>query len=133
LGVGTDIVHVPRLAAVFGRHPTFATRVFTPGEIAYCESHRDSVPRFAARFAAKEAVLKALGTGLADGMNWRDVEVVNDADRRPVVRLHGRVAAIARELGVRAVLISLSHDGEYALAHAVTDPLSATVPPSAGD
>jgi len=123
--VGTDLVHVPRLEQVMARHAGFAARVYTRGEIAYCEQHREPGPRFAARFAAKEAVLKALGTGLARGMRWQDVEIVAGPARQPLVVLHGAVAESARRLGVRAVQVSLSHAGEYALAYAVTEPLAA--------
>jgi holo-[acyl-carrier protein] synthase len=123
VGVGADLVHVPRLAEALARHPGFAARVFTSGEIAYCERHREPAPRYAARFAAKEAVLKALGTGLARGMRWQDVEIVAGPNRQPLVRLHGEVAAAARARGVQDVQVSLSHDGEYALAFAVTLPL----------
>ena len=124
VAVGTDLVHVPRLAAVLDRHPSFTSRVYTPAEIAYCERHREPAPRYAVRFAAKEAVLKALGTGLARGMRWRDVEIVSGAVRQPLVVLHGGVAAAAQRLGVRAMQVALSHEGEYALAFAVTDPLT---------
>jgi holo-[acyl-carrier protein] synthase len=125
VGVGTDLVHVPRLEQVLARHAGFARRVYTPTEIAYCEGHRQPGPRYAARFAAKEAVLKALGTGLARGMRWQDVEIVAGPARQPLVLLHGAVADTARLQGVRAVLVSLSHAGEYALACAVTEPTAA--------
>jgi holo-[acyl-carrier protein] synthase len=121
--VGTDLVHVPRLEQALARHAGFAKRVFTPSEIAYCEQHRAPGPRYAARFAAKEAVLKALGTGLARGMRWQDVEIVPGPARQPLVVLHGAVAEAARRQGVRAVQISLSHAGDYALACAVTEPV----------
>ena len=86
MGVGTDLVHVPRLEQVLARHPGFVTRVYTPTEIAYGAQHREPGPRYAARFAAKEAVLlkKALGTGLARGMRWQDVEIVPGAARQPL-------------------------------------------------
>jgi holo-[acyl-carrier protein] synthase len=122
--VGTDLVHVPRLEQAIARHPGFVARVYTPTEIAYCALHREPGPRYAARFAAKEAVLKALGTGLARGMRWKDVEIVAGAARQPRGVLHGLVAETARRQGVRTVLISLSHAGEYALACAVTEPVT---------
>ena len=125
MGVGTDLVHVPRLEQVLARHPGFVQRVYTGAEIAYCQEHREPGPRFAARFAAKEAVLKALGTGLARGMRWQDVEIVAGPRREPRVVLHGMVAETARRLGVRDVQVSLSHTDEYALAFAVTEPLVA--------
>ncbi len=126
MGIGADLVHVPRLAQAMQRHPGFAGRVYTAAEIAYCDQHREPAPRYAARFAAKEAVLKALGTGLARGMRWRDVEILHGPARDPRVVLHGAVAETARHRGVRAVLISLSHAGEYALACAVTEPVGAS-------
>jgi holo-[acyl-carrier protein] synthase len=132
VGVGTDLVHVPRLADALAQHPGFAARVFTRGEIAYCERHRQPAPRYAARFAAKEAVLKALGTGLGRGMRWHDVEIVAGPNREPLVRLHGEVATRARALGIVAVDVSLSHDGEYALAFAVTRPSDGAGPSAAG-
>jgi holo-[acyl-carrier protein] synthase len=125
VGVGTDLVHIPRLEEVLERHPSFVARVYTGAEVAYCEQHRAPGPRFAARFAAKEAVLKALGTGLARGMRWQDVEILAGPARQPLVVLHGAVAETARRLGVAAVQVSLSHAGEYALACAVTESLRA--------
>jgi holo-[acyl-carrier protein] synthase len=128
MGIGADLVYVPRLTAVLERQPAFVRRVYTAAEAAYCQAHRAPAPRFAGRFAAKEAVLKALGTGLARGMRWQDVEIAVGPHGAPEVRLHGAVAAWARARGVRAVHVSISHHGHYALACAVTDPLS--LPPA---
>ena len=128
MGVGTDLVQVARLTEAMARHPGFAARLFTAGEIAYCEQHRVPGPRYAARFAAKEAVLKALGTGLARGMRWQDVEVIAAPNRRPLVRLHGAVADAARAQGVIEVQLSIAHEGDYALAFAVTRPVAAAGP-----
>ena len=128
MGVGTDLVQVARLAEAMARHPGFAARLFTAGEIAYCEQHRVPGPRYAARFAAKEAVLKALGTGLARGMRWQDVEVIAAPNRRPLVRLHGAVADAARAQGVIEGELSIAHEGDYALAFAVTRPVAAAGP-----
>lgn len=119
LGVGTDLVAVARIekaARRFGER--FLERVFLPGERLYCEARRNPYPCYAARFAAKEAVLKALGTGLAGGICWRDVEVVREGGA-PGVRLRGRAAGLAAALGVEKVLLSLSHEGPFALALAV--------------
>jgi holo-[acyl-carrier protein] synthase len=126
VGLGTDLVQVQRLAESLSRHPGMAARLYTDEEIAYCERHHQPAARYAVRFAAKEAVLKALGTGLARGMRWRDVEVVGDLHERPTVVLHGAVARLARDLGVRDIQIALTHDGAYALACAVTEPLAPT-------
>lgn len=131
MGIGTDLVYVPRLAAILERQPGFVRRVYTATEIAYCQAYRAAAPRFAGRFAAKEAVLKALGTGLAQGMRWQDVEIHSGPRGEPRVRLHGAVAAFAQRCGVRAVYLSISHDGDYAVAYAVTDPVSAPTRPAA--
>jgi holo-[acyl-carrier protein] synthase len=115
--VGVDLVDVPRMARILdGEHA--AERLLTPAEIAYCRSRGVPAQHAAARFAAKEAVLKALGTGLADGLRWTDVEVVNDRAGRPSVRLHGGAGAQAARRGLAAVEISLSHTPELAIAHA---------------
>ena len=119
-GVGSDLVSVGRIrqaARKFGER--FTTRVFTERERRYCEARRDPYPCYAARFAAKEAVLKALGTGLAAGSTWRDVEVISGKRGAPRVELYGRVALIARERGIQKFLITLSHDGSYAVAFVV--------------
>ncbi|WP_051275869.1 holo-ACP synthase [Desulfovirgula thermocuniculi] len=119
LGVGTDLVAVARIekaACRFGER--FLERVFLPGERRYCEARRDPYSCYAARFAAKEAVLKALGTGLTGGICWRDVEVVRE-NGAPGVRLRGRAAGLAAARGVEGVLLSLSHEGPFALAFVV--------------
>jgi holo-[acyl-carrier protein] synthase len=94
----------------------FLRRVFTDAEIAYCRARRDPVPHFAARFAAKEAAMKALGTGLSLGVRWRDLEVRRDRGQAPRLVLHGRSREIGRARGGRAMLLALTHDGDYALA-----------------
>ena len=94
----------------------FLRRVFTDEEIAYCRRRRDPIPHFAARFAAKEAVLKALGTGLRLGVKWREVEVRRERGAAPTIVLSGRCRALALAKGARKVLVTLTHDGDYALA-----------------
>ena len=119
LGVGADMVEIARiqrLALSYG--DKFLNRVFTAGERSCCEARRDACACYAARFAAKESVLKALGTGLA-GCRWTDVEVVRPADGRPEVVLRGGAADLARRGRVERVLVSLSHDRGRALAFAV--------------
>jgi holo-[acyl-carrier protein] synthase len=131
LGVGVDLVKIPRIRAAIDRwQGRFLTRVFTPDEIAYCHGRRDPAPHFAARFAAKEAGLKALGTGLRLGIRWRDLEVRRERGRAPTLVLHGRSREIGLRLGGRRMLLALSHDGDYALAHAllVDDDPPATAP-----
>ncbi|GLY07028.1 MULTISPECIES: holo-ACP synthase [Actinoplanes] len=116
--VGIDIVQVSRLRRLLTEHATADIDLFTPAERDYCGAKRDRYPHLAARFAAKEAVLKALGSGLGPAMRWTDVEVVNAALGRPSVRLHGAVRALADARGCR-VEITLSHTGDYAVAQAM--------------
>lgn len=97
----------------------FLRRVFTEGEIAYCRARRDPVPHFAARFAAKEAGLKALGTGLRFGIHWRELEVVRERGQAPALVLSGRSREIGTSRGGNRMLLALTHDGDYALAQAM--------------
>ncbi|MCF8012006.1 MAG: holo-ACP synthase [Clostridiales bacterium] len=117
-GIGTDIVDITRVYNIIERRgDKFLQRVFTSREIAYCEGHRQRSQCYAARFAAKEAVLKALGTGLS-GCCWTDVEITRDARGKPEVLLYGGAAGAACENKVKEVLISISHDGNSAVAFA---------------
>jgi holo-[acyl-carrier protein] synthase len=116
--VGTDIVAVERLSRLLAEQPALVARVFTERELSYCANRRRAGEHLAARFAAKEAVLKALGTGLGTRMNWTDVEVVNQRGGRPEVRLHGEVDVVARQRRMRHLDVSLSHVPGLALAHA---------------
>lgn len=122
IGIGVDIIEVERIEEALRRRPDrFVVRLFTPGEIAYCEtseSHRSR--RLAARFAAKEATLKAFGLGLRD-VKWTDMEVVHDALGKPSLRLTGRLAEVAAERGVARLHLSLSHCKEYAIAQVVAE------------
>lgn len=119
-GIGTDIIEIERLRHSVEKFSTrFLKRIFTSGELAYCGLRRDPFPGFAVRFAAKEAVLKAFGTGLAQGCGWRDIEVVTQPGKNPEVFLHGKVAILAAEKGICKILLSLSHDQERAVAFAV--------------
>ena len=117
--VGVDIVSVPRLARLVTDHPGITEELFTSTEIAYCEGKKRRMEHLAARFAAKEAVLKALGTGLASRMSWSDVEIVNNALGKPVVKLHGRVAKMARSRRAAQVEVSLAHTEGLSIAQAV--------------
>jgi holo-[acyl-carrier protein] synthase len=120
LGIGVDLTQMPRMRKVVARwDDRFLQRVFTEEEIAYCRRRRDPIPHFAARFAAKEATLKALGTGLRMGVSWRELEVRRERGQAPTMVLRGRTQAIARAKGASRVLLSLSHDGDYAMAHAL--------------
>lgn len=116
-GIGVDLARIPRIRRVVERwQDRFLRRVFTEGEIAYCQRRHDPIPHLAARFAAKEAALKALGTGLRMGVTWRELEVQRERGQAPTMVLTGRSAAIARAKGASRILVSLTHDGDYAFA-----------------
>ena len=119
ISIGVDIVEVPRVERLIRRYERVEARLFTEPEIDYCRGRRRCYEHMAARFAAKEAVLKALGTGLSRGMRWTDVEVLNEDGGRPYVRLRGGVAAWAERLGVQQLEVSLSHTSGLALAQAL--------------
>jgi holo-[acyl-carrier protein] synthase len=119
-GIGVDLVRIPRMRDVIGRwNERFLRRVFTDAEIAYCRARRDPVPHFAARFAAKEAALKALGTGLRLGVSWRELEVRRERGQAPTLVLSGRSREIGLARGGGRMLLALTHDGDYALAQAM--------------
>src|SRR5262245_17261364 len=110
LGMGFDIVEVERIAKALSRSGgRFERRVFTEAEVSDCARRVDRIQALAARFAAKEACLKALGTGWAEGLAFRHVEVVRAANGQPSIRLHGEALERAARLGVRSILVSLSH------------------------
>ncbi len=119
-GIGVDLVQISRMRDVIARwDERFLQRVFTEGEIAYCRRRRDPVPHFAARFAAKEAGLKALGTGLRMGVSWRELEVRRERGQAPRLELAGRSRDIGRARGGTRMLLALTHEGDYALAQAM--------------
>ena len=117
--VGIDAVVVERVERLIRDHPDRSGEIFTARELAYCRSKRRGSEQLAARFAAKEAVLKAFGTGITRGMRFADVEIVNDAAGRPQVRLDGAVASFARRNGLAGLDVSLTHTAGLALAHAI--------------
>ncbi|MFG2293851.1 holo-ACP synthase [Streptomyces sp. NPDC048603] len=119
IAVGVDLVPVSRVSRLLAENPAAEQDIFTGREIGYCAGKRNRLAHLAARFAAKEAVLKALGTGLGPGLRWTDVEVVNTPLGRPRVQLSGGAAEHAARIGAAAPEVSLSHSGEYAIAHAV--------------
>jgi holo-[acyl-carrier protein] synthase len=121
-GIGVDLVHVPRIRQAIARwQDRFLERVFTPDEIAYARRRRDPAEHLAARFAAKEATLKALGTGLSMGVRWREMEVRRSRGERPRLELSGRTAALGAARGVRVLHVTLTHDGEYAMAQVLAE------------
>lgn len=120
LAHGVDLVEVSRVARIRQRHAErFLTRVFTAKERDYALESRRADERLAARFAAKEAVMKALGTGLADGIRWTDIEVTRDDTGRPGIALHARAEAVAHGRGIHQWLLSLSHVRDTAMASAI--------------
>jgi holo-[acyl-carrier protein] synthase len=122
VGTGIDIAEVPRIRRAIERfEDRFVRRIFTEGEIRYCDSKANRVERYAARFAAKEAAMKALGTGWNHGVRWRDCEVVRMPGGRPTMRFHGRAAEFAARLGVKNAALSLSHTAEQAIAQLILE------------
>lgn len=121
VGIGTDIIQVGRIERVIQRNPAFVSRVFTAAEIAYCEAKASQAQSFAVRFAAKEAVMKALGTGWAEGVNWLDIQVNTDATGQPVLSLSGKALARAQHLQANRYHISLSHEKEQAIAFVILE------------
>ena len=107
VGIGVDMLEIARMERALKRHPSFATRVFTDDERAYCDSTARPAEHYAARFAAREAVVKALGTGFSGGIGMRDVSVGRDVHGRPVAILSGRAAEAAHERGIDEVVLSL--------------------------
>lgn len=122
LGTGIDITEVPRMAAAIERFgERFLRRIFTEKEIRYCDSKANRMERYAARFAAKEAALKALGTGWRGGIAWTDVEVCRQPGSRPTLVFAGKAAEFAARLGVERTALSLSHTAEQAIASVILE------------
>lgn len=120
VGIGCDIIEIERIARAIKRE-SFIQRVFTAKEAAYCQSRgQQAAASFAARFAAKEAVLKALETGLREG-SLQEIAVANDALGKPLVQLSGHFAALSRQLGVKNIQISLSHSRDFAVAYVIME------------
>ena len=122
VGTGVDIAEVPRVAQALERFgDRFLRRIFTAGEIRYCDSKANRVERYAARFAAKEAAMKALGTGWNHGVRWRDCEVVRFPGGRPTIVFHGKAGEFAAKLGVKNAALSLTHTSQQAFAQVILE------------
>jgi holo-[acyl-carrier protein] synthase len=122
VGTGIDLAEVPRIRASIERFGArFVERIYTPAEIAYVERKANRWERYAARFAAKEAGMKAIGTGWRLGVRWQDFEVANLPSGKPTLRLHGVAAHVAAKLGVRNVSLSLTHTAELGMAHVILE------------
>ncbi len=117
LGTGLDLAEVDRIRQAIERHGRrFLERVFTPAEIAYVERKANRLQRYAARFAAKEAGMKAIGTGWRAGVRWQDFEVANLPSGKPTLRLHGQAARVAQGLGMKSISLSLTHTASVGMA-----------------
>ena len=122
VGTGIDIAEVARIRHTIERHgERFLKRVFTEGEIQYCDSKANRVERYAARFAAKEAGMKAIGTGWNHGVRWRDLEVSRKPGGRPTLLLHGKAAEFAAKLGATNIALSLTHTADQAMAQVILE------------
>jgi holo-[acyl-carrier protein] synthase len=132
VGIGTDIVECARIARMIEQHEDlFLRRVFTPREVRYCQARKRSTEHFTGRWAAKEAILKTLGTGWSKGLCWTDMEIRNDRHGAPHVYLSGAAKDRAQTLHITNVLLTLSHCRAYAVAYAIA--LTGTAPPPALD
>ncbi|MBZ5514255.1 MAG: holo-ACP synthase [Acidobacteriia bacterium] len=122
VGTGVDITETERIEQALRRYgERFLRRLYTPSEIAYCRQARNSAERLAARFAAKEAAFKALGTGWRDGIRWLDVEITHQPSGKPEVVFTGRAQELARALGVTRTAVSLSHSNDYVIAQVILE------------
>src|SRR5215475_12645946 len=120
VGMGIDVAEVQRIRNVFeSQGERFVRRVYTEAEAAYCEQFKNKYERYAGRFAAKEAAMKALGTGWSRGVRWVDVEVVRQRGGRPTVKLHGEAGEIAGRMGVKNISLSITHTAEQAFAQVI--------------
>ncbi len=120
IGIGTDITECLRIAQMIERHgELFLERVYTTEEIRYCQQRAQSTQHFAGRWAAKEAIFKAMGTGWRRGITWRDIEVCNEASGRPVVAVRGGAKEVIEGLGITELLVSISHCRSHATAYAL--------------
>jgi len=122
LGTGVDLTEVDRIRAAIARYGRrFIDRIYTPAEIAYVERKANRFERYAGRFAAKEAGMKAIGTGWRRGVRWQDFEVANLPSGRPTLKLHGEAARVADELGVKLISLSITHTAQLGMAHVILE------------
>ena len=122
LGTGVDLAEVGRIRDAIARHgDRFIRRIYTEAEIAYVERKANRFERYAGRFAAKEAGMKAIGTGWKHGVRWQDFEVANLASGRPTLRLHGEAARVAEKMGVKSISLSITHTAALGMAHVILE------------
>jgi holo-[acyl-carrier protein] synthase len=127
VGIGMDVVEIRRIRRLAARHASFLTRTFAPCELHHCQEKANPFPHLAARFAAKEAVFKAFGTGWSGGLQWTDVAVENNVAGKPAIRLSGAARRLAEQLGAHKIHLSLTHTGSYAGAQVVLERLPANL------
>lgn len=120
-GVGIDIIEVNRIEKLITSSDRFKQRIYTQNEVDYCEARKNKAQNYAARFAAKEAFLKAIGTGWRSGVAFREIEVVNDEQGKPEIHLHGRTKKITQDRHIKNIQLSLSHVKELAVAVVVVE------------
>ena len=119
IGIGTDIFEVERMKTKIEKQPSLIEGIFTDNEISYCNQFKNKAQRFAARYAAKEAFLKAIGTGWRDGITFKDIDIINDDLGKPEIKLSGIAKQIADKLGVTAIHLSMSHTKDLANAFVI--------------
>jgi holo-[acyl-carrier protein] synthase len=120
VGLGLDVAEIDRIEGAIKRHPAaFVERVYTPAEAAYCQRYASPYERYAGRFAAKEAAMKALGTGWSHGVRWRDIEVIREPGGKPTLKLEGVARSIADQLGTNRILLTITHSGNLAIAQVI--------------
>ena len=121
-GIGVDIVSIPRIERMLDRWGSFFTRrVYTPAEITFCENRSNPGQHFALRWAAKEAMVKALGLGLRGGIKWTDIEVVNDPFGRPSLKVHNQAKGFLADRNIKTAFVSISHEKDYGIAQVVLE------------
>lgn len=129
VGLGTDIIEILRIGEMIERHgELFLQRVYTEQEIRYCQRRKEAIQHYAGRWAAKEAVMKTLGTGFVKGIRWKDIEVVSRRSGAPVIQLAGGALEKSKALGIDQVLITISHCRTYATATAIAVQSAARLP-----
>ena len=121
IGIGIDIIDVERVRKLAEKNPRFLERIFTPKEIDYCSKKKNRYQNLAARFAAKEAFLKAIGLGFRNGIYWTDIEVENDPMGKPLFSFHRKAKEVLETHRIHKALLTLSHDRPYAVAHVILE------------
>ena len=116
MGIGVDIIEIERIERMLKKYPNFRSKIFSAREIAYCEQKKYPAPHYAARFAAKESIMKALGTGWVEPVRWKDLEIVDDPSGKPLVNLKGGSRLVGNKMGIKEIMVSLSHCKAYAVA-----------------